>query len=341
MSEPLPPRTDSKSCRIRDYRAVIHTLHQRYHGEWERAERLQGELDRIRGRWTGPFLAWIFALKRWLRRARSAARCELTCVPGDSLCDDVGEVSGRVSIVIPFRDQVELLRGCLRSLRRGSYRDFEIILVDNGSRRRDTARYLHRLAARGAARVVHCPGPFNFSRLCNQGASQAAGDYLLFLNNDTETLTVDWLQRLLRIARRKDTGIVGATLLYPDGTIQHAGLFPRPDGRWIHAYRGCPWDSVEAAHRPHAARVVPAVSAACLMIRRDLFAEFGGFDERLSVTYNDVDLCCRVRDKGLLVVVTPHARLVHFECLSRGFAGDQPGEEHLTALNRFPPIAAG
>jgi GT2 family glycosyltransferase len=326
MSEPL-----------RDYHAVIHTLHKRYHHEWERAERLQLALDSIRGRWTGPLHAWLLSLKHWLRPGRYPIRYELAPWTSRILSDDAGPVSGRVSIVIPFKDRVELLRGCLRNLRRSTYRDFEIILVDNGSKRHRTARFLHRLEERGAAHVVDCPGPFNFSRVCNQGASRAAGDYLVFLNNDIEVQTTDWLQRLLRIARQPEVGIVSGTLLYPDGTIQHAGLFPRPDGRWVHAYRGCPWDTDEDGGRLRRIRSVPAVSGACLMIRRDLFEAMGGFDERLPLTYNDVDLCCRVRRKQLLVVVTPHARVLHFECLTRGFAGDQPGEEHLAALECFPP----
>jgi O-antigen biosynthesis protein len=337
MANPFPPRDDGEPGPTLDYRAVIHTLHQRYHREWQRAELLQGELDNIRGRWTGPFFAWLHSLKRWLRPGRGPIRHALAPWPCRSLSDDAGPVSGRVSIVIPFKDRVELLRGCLRSLHRGSYRDVEIILVDNGSTRRRTARYLHRLQERDAAVVVDCPGPFNFSRVCNQGASRATGEYLLFLNNDVEVQTPDWLQRMLRLARQPEVGVVSATLLYPDATIQHAGLFPRPDGRWIHAYRGCPWDTDENGGLLRRTRTVPAVSGACLMIRRDLFAAMGGFDERLPLTYNDVDLCCRVRRKQLLVVVTPHAQLLHFECLSRGFAGDQPGSDHLAELECFPP----
>jgi GT2 family glycosyltransferase len=337
MANPFSPRDDGEPGPTLDYRAVIHTLHQRYHREWQRAELLQRELDNIRGRWTGPFFAWLHSLKRLLRPVRGPIRYALAPWACQSLSDDAGPVSGRVSIVIPFKDRMELLRGCLRSLHRGSYRDVEIILVDNGSTCRRTARYLHRLQERDAAVVVDCPGPFNFSRVCNQGASRATGEYLLFLNNDVEVQTPDWLQRMLRLARQPEVGVVSATLLYPDATIQHTGLFPRPDGRWVHGYRGLPWDTDEDGgllRRPH---TVPAVSGACLMIRRDLFAAMGGFDELLPLTYNDVDLCCRVRRKQLLVVVTPHARLLHFECLSRGFAGDQPGSEHLAELECFPP----
>jgi GT2 family glycosyltransferase len=335
MIEPCPQRAE-RNC-SQDYRAIIQTLHRRYHREWQRAELLQRELDGIRGRWTGAIRAWFLALGRWLLPGTKQGRHELVRWHARILDEDSGPVSGRVSIVIPFKDRVELLRGCLRSLRQCTYRDFEIILVDNGSKRRSTARYLDHLRKRGAAEIVECPGKFNFSHVCNRGAGLATGDYLLFLNNDVEVQATDWLERLLRVARQPEVGIVGGTLLYPDGTIQHAGLFPRPDGRWIHANRGCTWDSKTDSGRLHQTRSVPAVSGSCLMIRRDLFAAMGGFDERLPLTYNDVELCCRVRRKQLLVVVSPHARLLHFECLSRGFACDEPGEEHLAALECFPP----
>jgi GT2 family glycosyltransferase len=183
---------------------------------------------------------------------------------------------------------------------------------------------------------VDRPGPFNFSRLCNEGARQAQGDYLLFLNNDTEVLHPDWLERMLRLANRPDVGVVGATLLYPDGTLQHAGLFPRRDGQWIHGYRNLPADAPgdqgELAH----VRTVPAVTGACMMLGRDFFWTLGGFDEKLPTSYGDVELCCRARRHGTQVVVTPHARLLHFEGLSRGYTSDRPGADHLSELECFP-----
>jgi GT2 family glycosyltransferase len=386
-----------------DYRRLIHTLHRRYHREWERAELLEQELARVRGSWLGPAAAWLGYLKRWLPRRRRTAAHDFPPGPCRLLSEGPGPVSGRISIVIPFKDRLELLRGCLRSLRASSYRDFEVVLVDNGSVERRTIRYLihaaeggvrfdregespaepggrraekarpcsgqalgsagaspsrvgpravkatppagsrlRSLRKRGKVVVVHRPGPFNFSRLCNDGAKQAGGDYLLFLNNDTEALTSDWLERMLRLAALPGVGVVGATLLYPDGTIQHAGLFPRGDGKWVHAYRLLPGNSPGGHGELQKPRVVPALSGACLMMRKDLFEELGGFNEELPLTYNDVDLCCRVRRRGLVAAISPHARLLHYECLSRGFAGDEPGVGHLRALDDFPqtPSAA-
>jgi GT2 family glycosyltransferase len=311
------------------YRHLIHELNQRYYREWRRAERLERELALVRGRWLGPPLAWLRALKRRLLPGREApAPAPAPGVP--AVEEDGGADCGRVSVIIPFKDRPELLRTCLRSLRRTCPGGTELVLVDNGSRQRRTRHYLRRLRERGEAVVARWPGPFNFSRLCNEGARRAGGDYLLFLNNDTEALIPGWLERLVRLACRPEVGVVGATLVYPDDTVQHAGLFPDAAGRWVHAGRGLPASALPGV------RAVPAVTGACLLIRRRLFAELGGFDERLPVTYGDVDLCRRAAGRGLLVLVTPHARLIHYEGLSRGFSGDEPGRGHLTALARFP-----
>jgi GT2 family glycosyltransferase len=227
----------------------------------------------------------------------------------------------RVSIIVPFRDRPELVRNCLRSLRWSTFRNFEVVLVDNGSTQPRTERLITRLTSKSDVRLVRCPGPFNFSLLCNAGAADASGDHLVFLNNDTEVLSRSWLERMLALAADPDVGAVGATLLYPDHTIQHAGLLPRSDGMWIHAHRGEPADT---AGELRGVRIVPAVTAACMMIRRTLFGELGGFDERLPLTLNDVDLCRRVRERGKLVLVAPRARLIHYEGLSRGYSVDPP-----------------
>jgi GT2 family glycosyltransferase len=318
MPDPSPRRSAGRHGRYRD---LIHLLNQRYRREWERAEALQAELTRLRGSPLGRLIAWFRRTKRALLpppaepaylpwTGVSPARTEATARP-----------LGRVSIIIPFRDRLELLQNCLHSLRASTYGNSEVILVDNGSRERRTQRYLWRLSGRPGVQVMHSPGPFNFSRLCNQCACRATGEYVLFLNNDTEVLTPDWLERLLLLERHPEIGVVGATLLYPDGRIQHAGIFPRSD-------RGCSADYGELRR----VRSVPAVTGACLLMRRDQFLLFGGFDEQLPLTFGDVDLCRRVRERGLLVVVTPHARLLHFESVSRGYLVDQPGHGHLASL---------
>jgi O-antigen biosynthesis protein len=209
------------------------------------------------------------------------------------------------------------LRNCLHGIWRSSYRDFEVILVDNGSAEPRMLRYLDHLRTRRRIRVISCPEPFNFARLCNQGAVAARSDWLLFLNNDTEALSTDWLEKLLEVAGHPRVGIVGATLLHADGTLQHAGIFPTPDGCWTHLHENepatSPGDHGELLH----VRTVPAVTGACLLIARHRFEELGGFDERFPSDHNDVDLCLRARQRGWLTAVTPHARLTHFAGLSR------------------------
>jgi GT2 family glycosyltransferase len=305
-STPRPPHA---------YRTLIHALNQRYHDEFVRAANLEALLAPVRALRLMWLLRGLAHVWRWLRhpRGRTAGR-EDTWVP---LSPHPTEPAGRVSVVIPFRDRCELLRDCLASLSRGTYRDSEVVLVDNASHEPRLLRLLARLERRRRFRVLRRPGPFNFARLCNEGARAAGGDYLLFLNNDTVVVTPDWLEQMLAVAGRPEVGVVGATLLYPDGTLQHAGLSRRSDGVWDHPYRGCLADSAEELRQ---VRAVPAVTGACLLIRRELFDELGGFDESLPLTHNDTDLCRRVRARGLLVALTPHARLMHYESLSRGYA---------------------
>lgn len=331
---------DPQRSRTGRYQDVIHLLNQRYHEQWERAERLEQELAATRNRWFGPLVSWLRYFKRRFCPIRYKGRPgsrpgELRDAEVQRFVEPTGPITGRVSIIIPFKDQLDLLRGCLRSLKCSTYRDREVILVNNGSEQERTLRYLNRARERGRA-VVDSPGPFNFSRLCNEGARRARGDFLVFLNNDTEVLSFDWLERMLRAAALPSVGVVGATLLYPDRTIQHAGLHPRADGHWIHAYRGLPADTPGDQGELKQLRTVPAVTGACLLLSRTLFETLGGFDELLPITYSDVDLCCRARQQGKWVVVTPHARLLHFEALSRGYADDRPGNDHLRALERFP-----
>ena len=275
------------------------------------------------------FIGWWERVKGWFRtRQPNSARPGA----GQTLTVAAGQPAGRVSIIIPFKNHHELLHGCLKSLRASTYRRFELVLVDNGSTERRTQRYVQGLEGRRGLRVLRRPGPFNFSRLCNEGARRASGDYLLFLNNDMEVLSADWLEHLLLLERHPEVGVVGGTLLYPDGTIQHAGIFRQADGLWVHGHRGGSPDDGPIAASPSRAgrhRRLPADRAG------DVPA-LGGFDERYPVTFGDVDLCCRVRAAGLLVVVTPHARLLHFESLSRGYVQDCPGQGHLAALARLP-----
>jgi GT2 family glycosyltransferase len=313
----------SRRQRRHPYRGLIHLLNQRYHREWVRAEGLRQELDAMRRSRLWRAVGWLRTLMNWFSLPKPPAEPPLAerAAPYVPPSPD-SPAAGLVGIVIPFRDQPGLLLNCLRGLAASTYRRFEVVLVDNGSTDPRTLRLLGRLRGKRRFRVVDAAGEFNFSKLCNTGARAAAGDHLLFLNNDTEVLSRDWLERLLAVAADPRVGVVGATLFYPDRTIQHAGLFPRTEGRWVHAYRGRPADDPGDGGELRISRCVPAVTAACLLVGRELFDDVGGFDERLPLTHNDVDLCARVRGRGRLVVVTPHARLFHYEGLTRGFSPD-------------------
>jgi O-antigen biosynthesis protein len=318
----MPDRVSRKRRRRRNpYAGLLHLLNKRYHDEFVRAELLQNDLTGLRGSRVARAAEWVRVQLRRVFPHPGAVKPHLTATAEPYHGPTVAVPDARVSIVIPFRDRPELLRNCLRSLRCSTFRNYEVVLVDNGSEDPRTGRLLARISAKQDIRLVSRPGPFNFSLLCNAGAATATGDYLVFLNNDTEVLTRRWLERMLALAAAPGIGAVGATLLYPDHTIQHAGLLPRSDGMWIHPYRG---ESPDASGALSAVRSVPAITAACMMIPRDLFDEGGGFDERLPLTLNDVDLCRRLRERGKLVLVTPCARLLHYEGLSRGYTIDPP-----------------
>lgn len=234
-----------------------------------------------------------------------------------------------VSVIVPTRNGLTLLRTCIEGLRRTDYPKMEVIVVDNGSNDLETLAYLDKLDA-GGFRVLRQPGPFNFSTLNNRAAEQARGDLLCLLNNDIEVLQPDWLRIMTVQAMRPDVGAVGAQLLYPDGRIQHAGVVLGICGGAAHAHRLLK-PSDEGYHRRHALpQFVSAVTAACLVIRRERFEAVGGLDERhFAVAFNDVDLCMRLNEKGWQSLYEPRAVLIHHESVSRGFDRDPVGAARL------------
>lgn len=227
------------------------------------------------------------------------------------------EIVGRplVSIIIPTRDNWRLLERCIRSLeQRTAYRSFEVLIVDNDSQDPQTLQYLKRVEHR----VVPYSGPFDFARMNNQAAAVAKGAHLLLLNDDTEAIGADWLEAMLEHSQRPEVGAVGARLLFPNRTIQHAGVVVGIHGKAGHVFWGFPGDTPGYYDFARVIRNYSAVTGACLMTRRAVFEELGGFDEAFAVSYNDVDLCLRIRDRGYLVVYTPYAVLYHHQSASRG-----------------------
>jgi O-antigen biosynthesis protein len=223
-----------------------------------------------------------------------------------------------VTAIVPTRNRHELLRTCIEGLSRTDYPQIETIVVDNGSDDPSTLGYLQDLEGRGMS-VLRCPGPFNYSALNNGAVKHATGDLLCFLNNDIEMTDGDWLALLVQHAVKPDIGAVGARLLYPDGTIQHAGVFTAIGGGAGHAHRFQQADETGYFDRARLPQRVSAVTGACMVVARNKFLAVGGFDEELfSVAFNDVDLCLKLNCRGWQSFYEPRATLVHHESKSRG-----------------------
>lgn len=221
----------------------------------------------------------------------------------------------KISIVIPVRDRVDLLRRCIGSLTsHTAYEPFEIIVVDNDSASAEMREYL----ASVEHRVLRFEGPFNFSAMNNLAVEQSDSPWLLFLNNDTEVIESGWLSAMAEHVQRPEVGAVGARLLFGDDTVQHAGVVVGVGGVAEHAFRGFAAEAPGVRRQLQVTRNYSAVTGACLMTRRSVFEEMGGFDEEaLPVTFSDIDLCLRMRRAGYLIVYTPYAKLYHHESSSR------------------------
>lgn len=224
-----------------------------------------------------------------------------------------------VSVVIPNRDSLSLIRRIVEDLCvRTDYPALEIVVPDNGSRDPQVLAFYEAPHDR-AFRADVVAEPFNFARMCNRGAALARGEAILFLNNDIEVMAPDWLAEMVECLAYRDTGIVGAKLLYPNGTIQHAGVIVGLGNAAGHWYVECPADQPGPMGRLAVRQTLSAVTGACMLVTRRCFTDVGGFDEEaFAIAYNDIDFCLRARAKGHRTVWTPFATLTHHESLSRG-----------------------
>lgn len=241
----------------------------------------------------------------------------------------------KIAIIIPTRDRVELLTRCIESIAaRTDYPDYEIVVVDNDSKEPATLAYYEQLPRR----IVRFPGPFNYSAINNYAVRQTDAPWILFLNNDTEVIDAAWLTSMAEHINRPEVGAVGAKLLFPDDTVQHAGVILAEKGTAAHAYCHAPAKTMENGGHLQLVRNYSAVTAACMLTRRAVFDQVGGFDEmQLPVTYNDVDYCLKLREAGYLIVYTPFARLYHYESASRGRGRSDPAEGRLLR-QRWPAV---
>lgn len=230
-----------------------------------------------------------------------------------------------VGIVIPTRDRVDLLRTCVESIiAKSTYPNLELVVIDNGSQELETEKYLQQIQSLGIS-VLRDDGDFNFSRLVNLGASSLSSDFICLLNNDVEVLSHDWLEELVSHGLLPHAGVIGARLWYPEGTLQHGGVILGLGGLACHANIGLEKNNSGYEARAAAQQSFSAVTAACLLVKRETFEQVRGFDERLAVAFNDVDFCLRVAELGYQNIWTPYSELIHHESASRGL--DEAPEE--------------
>lgn len=237
-------------------------------------------------------------------------------IPAKAMTSHLG--APNVTVIIPTRDHADLLRNCIEGLEATDYPNVKIIVVDNGSVEPETLDLLDQLRA-ARHTVLAMPGPYNYSRLNNNAVRHADGSILCFLNNDVEIIDRDWLSQMVRQAIRPDVGAVGALLLYPDRTIQHAGVVIGIGGGAGHAHRYLGEDEHGYFDRARLPQMVSAVTGACMVMEREKFLAVGGFEETLlPVAFNDVDLCLKLNSRGWQSFYEPRAKLIHHESKSRG-----------------------
>jgi GT2 family glycosyltransferase len=242
-----------------------------------------------------------------------------------------------ISIIIPFKDKVDILETCINSIfTKTSYKNFEVILLSNNSIEKETFQYFELIKKQYKnIRVFEENYDFNYSKINNNGVKYSRGEYIVFLNNDTEIISEDWLENMIGQIEFEHVGIVGAKLLYPNGKIQHAGVVTGFGGCADHIFLE-EHDNISGyMNRANTINNYSAVTAACMMISKKTFNEVGGFDEKeLKIAFNDVDLCLKVKKTGLYIVYNPFVQLYHYESLSRGKVFDKEEmKRHLHEVN--------
>lgn len=235
-----------------------------------------------------------------------------------------------VSVIIPNKDEKETLKACIDSIReKTEYPNYEIIIVENNSTTDEIFQYYKELSQDPRIRLLRWKKEFNYSAINNYGVRHANGEYLLFLNNDVTVITPGWIKELLGVCQRPEVGVAGVKLIYPDNTIQHAGCVIGLGGIAGHMFVDMPANRTGYLHKASILQDMSAVTAACMMMKRTAFEEAGGFTEKLSVAFNDVDLCLKVRKNHKLIVYDPYVQLYHMESKTRG------AEDNKEKVRRF------
>ena len=225
-----------------------------------------------------------------------------------------------VSILIPNKDERDTLKQCLDSIKeKSTYHNYEIIIIENNSTKQETFDYYKEIDGKDNIRVVYWKSGFNYSALNNFGYTFAKGEYILCLNNDVSVITPDWLERMIGQCQRRQVGITGVKLYYPDDTIQHAGVIVGIGGVAGAMFVGMKRERSGYLRKAILQQDLSAVTAACMMVDRGAWEAAGGFNEDLAVAFNDIDFCLKVREAGYLVVYEPNVELYHYESKSRGY----------------------
>ena len=260
------------------------------------------------------------AISAHLERVGLEGRVEESVMPTTYKIDYEIKGNPLISIIIPNKDHIDDLKKCIDSIyQKSTYRNFEIIIAENNSESKRTFDYYKMLTElHSKVKVIRWEQGFNYSAINNFAVNHSSGEYILLLNNDVEIISEDWLQRMLMYAQRLDVGAVGAKLYYPDDTIQHAGVIVGMGGVAGHAHKGLPRTAPGYMCRACLAQNMSACTAACLMIRRDVYDRVEGLDENYAVAFNDIDFCMKITSAGYRIVFTPYAELYHYESKSRG-----------------------
>lgn len=277
------------------------------------------------------FIAGKKAIEEQLKRLNIKGNVELLETPGTYKVNYEIINNPLVSIIIPNKDSIQDLNKCISSVLKSTYNNYEIIIVENNSENKETFDFYNKLEEnnKNVHVVKYEKKGFNFSEINNFGRKFAKGEYILLLNNDVEVISENWIEEMLGICQQKNVGIVGAKLLYPDNSVQHAGVIIGIGGVAGHIHKNIKDSDPGYFSRAVIVNNFSAVTAACLLVKTNVFDEVGGLDETLEVAFNDVDFCMKVREKGYLVVYTPFAKLYHFESKSRG------NEDTKEKKNRF------
>lgn len=302
---------------VKDYKNIIHIPKILYHWRVHPNSTAQAEVQAK----PYAFEAGIPAIKDHLERVGLKGTVEHGASLGTYRIRYKFDGEPKVSIIIPNKDGKEILETCIDSIiKKTTYKNYEIIIVENNSETKEIFEYYKELEKNEKIKIVKYEEKgFNYSKIINFGVKKSDGEFIVQLNNDTEIQTEDWLEDMLGFASREDIGAVGCKLLYPDNTIQHAGIVFGVDRVATHLFRGLPKHLHGYFARESTIQDFSAVTAACMMSKRKIYEEVGYMDEDMPVAFNDLDFCLKIRQAGKLIVYDPFVEVTHYESKTRGY----------------------